>query len=77
MHSSLSLFNHGKHVVVQTIILCVNSPFVSSSVIVAQLIIFLLRKLSVLRGNLSNSNKLENEFLVPKILLQGRKVDAI
>lgn len=40
--SSLNLFNHEKHVAVQTIISCISSPFVSSSVIVAQLIIFLI-----------------------------------
>lgn len=37
--SSLSLMNH-EEINVQTIILCVNSPLVSSSVIVTQLIIF-------------------------------------
>ena len=38
--------------------------------------IFLICWLSVPRGNLTNSNKLKSEFLVPKILPQGRKVGA-
>ena len=38
--------------------------------------IFRICWLSVPRGNLSNSNKLKSEFLVPKTLPQGRKVDA-
>ena len=58
----------------QMIILCINSTVVSPSVIIAQLIIFLICKLSVLRGNLSYSKKLENDFLVLKFCSMGEEL---
>ena len=37
-------------------------------------VIFLIWKFSVLRGNHSNSKKLENEFIVPKFCSKGEKL---